>query len=971
MDKYEYNVKSDQIKKLYSRKEYAAAAKIADEIDWRKVKDNSMISRVADVYENNKEYGKAKEILLIAYERSPLGRQLAYRLTILSLRTRDFVEADEFYQDFVEMSPMDVAQYILKYRISKAKGEDTDVLIRILEAYVDVEKDERWQYELAKLYHEAGYVDKCVSMCDDIILWFNNGKYVEKALKLKQMHKALTPEQQNKLDKKDTKGIPNISNTDTDKKNEKITEQIPDSDKMVRQPVNDNTLQNIILKGNIREQERTVHGVTGILKGLDNLLENGKTDRIEPVKTEVQGKQTEPAEDFSVVEESVTEEREPVLAVRELSVQEKIDAALAEDTDANAVNAALEAIKAAEQAAIEAQKAAEVAQRLAKEAQLKAQAAEMAALHETMPEPEEDEEEDIYAGLSGEEISQQLEEDDELKGDVEIDSKDVIEIFEFDEKKDGKCSHIGEELTKTAEIDIDEINLQLEKTEQNVYDTANIQAALAMSMEKIMEIEASGVKEARNPFEQKTEDTSEDFRQRDMETLKEAEAEENLLEPIQETAEPESIESVESTMPEDSEKPEQTEFLESVESRIEESEKTDAVQLDISNDPTKVIDREAINRALERQKELFSKVSGEEDYDLEVPMEIDDQIEGQMTIEEVLEEYERRKDAARHTAQMAAAIEAVKAEMEAEEQAMANQELNADNHSEIKSDDSDHSQPEANSDTVGTTENRKEEKSKEIDLQALNKHKIPEAFSNMFGDFLTFEGMEERIADTLNNLINNFVMDGTSRTNNVIITGNNKVGKTTLGLSIIKAANRGRQRSGRKVAKVKATALNKRGVSTAMMQILGTDLIIEQAGNLMPNTLVDLMTVMKSYTEEMLIILEDDKAAIDRILENMPDLKQLFNNRLDIVEFEINDLVKVAKAYAQREHYTIDDIGTLALYAKIDDINGRNQGMTFEEIEEIIDDAIDHANRFTFGKLIGKLRKNKSGMGILTEEDFL
>ena len=178
MDKYEYNVKSDQIRKLYSHKEYEAAAKIADEIDWRKVKDNSMISRVADVYENNKEYSKAKEILLIAYERSPLGRQLAYRLTILSLRTRDFVEADEFYQDFVEMSPMDVAQYILKYRIAKAKGEDTDILISILEAYVEVEKDERWQYELAKLYHDAGYEDKCVSMCDDIIVWFNGGKYV-------------------------------------------------------------------------------------------------------------------------------------------------------------------------------------------------------------------------------------------------------------------------------------------------------------------------------------------------------------------------------------------------------------------------------------------------------------------------------------------------------------------------------------------------------------------------------------------------------------------------------------------------------------------------------------------------------------------------------------------------------------------------------------------------------------------------
>lgn len=908
MDKYEYNVKSDQIRKLYSHKEYEAAAKIADEIDWRKVKDNSMISRVADVYENNKEYSKAKEILLIAYERSPLGRQLAYRLTILSLRTRDFVEADEFYQDFVEMSPMDVAQYILKYRIAKAKGEDIDILINILEAYVEVEKDERWQYELAKLYHDAGYEDKCVSMCDDIIVWFNGGKYVEKAMKLKQLHKKTTVKQQNIPDEKEAENIPDIAEVSEQKK----------------QPVSDNTLQNIILKGNIREKEKSVEGITGILKGLDSLME-----------------ETETPEEVNQ-QEKAEMESEP--ANQDLYVQEKIDAALADDTDASAVNAALEAIKAAEQAAYEAQKAAEVAKRLAREAQLKAQAAEKATMQEAAPDlnidddDDNEDEDDIYAGMSGEEISRQMEEEDILKGDAEIDAKDVIEIFEFDEKKDGKCSHIGEELTKTAEIDIDEINFQIEKTENNIYDTANIQAALAVSMEKIMDMESSKAEEARNPFEPNLEET--------------AEPQENEPEKVESAAEISVAEEIESAAEQ-----EEPEITDSMQTEITEPEQAEAINLE----PTKVIDREAINRVLARQKEIFSKVSMEEDIDLDEPMEINDQIEGQMTIEEVLTEYERRKEETMHTARMAEAIEAVKAEMAAEEQEMSEQKQQTDGADYI----------EVRQDTVQTEEKAVDKKPNDIDLQALSQHKIPETFKNMFGDFLAFEGMEEKIADTLDNLINNFVMDGTSKTNNVIITGNAKVGKTALGLSIIKAANRGRKRKRRKVAKVKATALNKRGVATAMMQILGTDLIIEQAGNLMPNTLIDLMTVMKSYTEEMLIILEDDKAAIDRMLDNLPDLKVLFNNRLDIMEFEINDLVKVAKAYAEREHYIIDDIGILALYAKIDDISGRNQGMTFEEIEEVIDDAIDHANRFTIGKIIGKLKKNKLGMGVLTEEDFL
>lgn len=932
MDKYEYNVKSDQIRKLYSHKEYEAAAKIADEIDWRKVKDNSMISRVADVYENNKEYSKAKEILLIAYERSPLGRQLAYRLTILSLRTRDFVEADEFYQDFVEMSPMDVAQYILKYRIAKAKGEDTDILISILEAYVEVEKDERWQYELAKLYHDAGYEDKCVSMCDDIIVWFNGGKYVEKAMKLKQLHKKASVQQEITVEKE-------IEKTP-------VIAVVPEETK---QPVSDNTLQNIILKGNIREKERSVEGITGILKGLDNLM-----------------KETEEQEEVKQQAEAVMKP-EPV--IQNLSVQEKIDAALADDTDATAVNDALEAIKAAEKAAYEAQKAAEVAKRLAREAQLKAQAAEKAAMHEDisdsdMDDDDEEDENDIYTGLSGEEISRQMEEEDILKGDVEIPPKDVIEIFEFDEKKDGKCSHIGEELTKTAEIDIDEINFQIEKTENNIYDTANIQAALAVSMEKIMDMESSNADEARNPFEPNTEEA-------EVPQEEELQPEESETEKAESADGSEVLQAVESAV-EQAPVEEVTESAVSEETEIPKSGKTESVSGDINLERTKVIDREAISRVLARQKEFFSKVSMEEDIDLDEPMEINEQIEGQMTIEEVLTEYERRKEETMNTAKMAEAIEAVKAEMAAEEQEVLNQkQAEPVVHIEVKQETEMVQKAEEPAVPEKATETAVPGKANDIDLHALSMHKIPEIFKNMFGDFLTFEGMEEKIADTLNNLINNFVMDGTSKTNNVIITGSAKVGKTALGLSIIKAANRGRKRKRRKVAKVKATALNKRGVSTAMMQILGTDLIIEQAGNLMPNTLIDLMTVMKSYTEEMLIILEDDKAAIDRMLDNMPDLKDLFNNRVDIMEFEINDLVKVAKAYAEREHYTIDDIGILALYAKIDDISGRNQGMTFEEVEEVIDDAIDHANRFTIGKIIGKLKKNKLGMGVLTEEDFL
>ena len=263
-----------------------------------------------------------------------------------------------------------------------------------------------------------------------------------------------------------------------------------------------------------------------------------------------------------------------------------------------------------------------------------------------------------------------------------------------------------------------------------------------------------------------------------------------------------------------------------------------------------------------------------------------------------------------------------------------------------------------------------EEEKKDPDAYVSVGHRIPENYKDMFKDFASTDTMERGIADTLNNLINNFVMDGSSQTNNLIVTGNAKSGKTTLGLSIIKASNRGRKRSKRRVAKVKATVLNKRGVAPAMTQIIGTDLIIEQAGNLMPNTIKDLMAAMKGYTEEMLIVLEDDKAAIDRMLDNNPELLSYFNNRLDIEELEINDMVKIAKEYAATRFYEIDAMGELALSARLNDISGTNPLMSIEDIQEVIDEAIEHEKKFSFGKIFGKMKKGKGEMSVLTEQDF-
>ena len=1094
MDKYEYNVKSDQIKKLYSRKEFEAAAKIADEIDWYRVKDNTMINRVADIYENTKQYEKAKEVLLIAYERSPLGRQLAYKLTILALRTKNFVEADEFYQDFVEMSPSDVSQYLLKYRIAKAKGEDIEVLIKILEAYIEVEMDERWQYELAKLYHEAGEDDKCIAMCDELELWFNDGKYVDKARELKKLITGVLTEYNKRYAKdnvaksniassnivstEDSKNITSVSNGESDNLevnapnvNAGSIDEYDEDSEDDTQADNWNQVDALgrervskVNEESDEDEEAESEDHTG-MRSLAEAIVAGKEER----KTSKYNKKKDDEEvledNLELLDDNISDDDDEYLD-DEISAEDearananaaaKEVARRAEEAEKNIPKltaeeiAANEALKAAEAAALEAQRAADLARQLVMEAKLRAE-----QVKGTSGTPS-----DKYKGMTADEISKSLESEDMLSGNSDLRKKDsMIEIFEFDKDKEGKVSNIGEELTKTAEIDIDEINIRL-ADENNLYNTANIQAALAKSMEKLMNDE----KKVRNAFEMQIDDDNDEIRptiedddnneirpaiedddsylddddedvyddsadttenvkesenvseveeveeseiinepenvieaENTPETAEENSATENTVN-VEEIKETESIPEVE-TVEEAKDIPEVETIVESDEyskvneesapiEEIRNSEETeevksvetvsdeDEIEDDLIDEPTKRIDRAEINRILNASKNIYQSLpksvfeNTEEEVETKVEMtkpEEDDQIEGQMTLEEVLAEFEDNeanelKENVNETPEEATenADETIDEVLE-----------NANETSEEATENTDETIDEVSENANETSEEATDKSSVASADFVVKNHRIPKEYRSLFNDFVGTGSMEEKIADTLDNLINKFVMDGTSKTNNVIITGSAKIGKTTLGLSLIKAANRGRNRSGRKVAKVKASVLNKRGVALAMTQILGTDLIIEQAGNLMPNTIVDLMIAMKNYTEEMLIVLEDDKAAIDRMLDNSPDLKGFFSNRLDIHEMEIDDMVKIAKDYAEEQFYTIDEMGELALYAKLDDISGRNPVLSIEDIQEVIDDAIAHANRFSLGKIFGRIHKNKDDMRVLSEQDFL
>ena len=203
MDKYEFNIKVEQIKKMVSRGDYETAMKIADTIDWRRVRNVNILSMVATIYEKNQEYQEAKDILLLAFERAPIGKRLLFKLAELAIKEGSFQEAEDYYREFCDLAPDDPRQYILRYLILGAKGAPAEQLIHTLEQYCNIELDEKWLYELAELYAEAGMGELCIMACDKIMLMFGLGKYVEKAMELKIQFAPLTKYQMDLVENRD------------------------------------------------------------------------------------------------------------------------------------------------------------------------------------------------------------------------------------------------------------------------------------------------------------------------------------------------------------------------------------------------------------------------------------------------------------------------------------------------------------------------------------------------------------------------------------------------------------------------------------------------------------------------------------------------------------------------------------------------------------------------------------------------
>ena len=848
MDKYEYRVRTEQMLEYMEQKSYKKAMEIADSIDWRKAKNAAMLCTASEIYEYNGEYEKSREILFIAYDRAPGSRKIVYRLGTLALKLNDVREATDCYEEFIAMAPKDPNQYILRYKILKSQNAPLSQQIEALEEFKKAEYVEKWAYELAKLYHEAGMVAECLEECDDLILWFSEGKYVYQAMELKMKYKPLTPLQQEKYNHRNDEKKPV-------KKVEPVAEKKEEKVENVEEPT----------------VEMKVDEVNAAIS-----LEN--TTKVEAVS----------AEEAEKIEETLVAEEE--------SVEE--EAETIEEAPAEEEAETIEEAPAEEEAETIEETPAEEGTEIIEEAPAEKEA-------ETIEEAPAEEETDIIEEVPAEEEAEASEEPQVLDETEDEDvSKEIFsqsskmsveEILQNWEEKQKENAQLIQEEQERARRDKEKLESQKVEEESILPDD------IRQLMEEL-EAEAAEIKQNKARRE------------------KVEAPEEETVEPL-ETLEEETVETVETKEEEPIEEP--------AEESVQEEEKAEPEE--VEEDP---FDEESFD------EEAFEEVESEDFEEIE-------------EIEEI-EESEGIKLG--DTQAIAISAKALMNDTVVEEP--------------LEKEEQRRPEPSSPFDTAFIVQGRYDlEAQSEIGIKA----GLTEEQKKLFSYFVPVHGMSEQIVDVLENDKRCRTRYGTSRTANLLVVGRKGSGKTVLAVDIVKAIQKNRKLKQGKVGIVTAESLNKKDVSHIIEKLHGGAIIIERASKLNKKTVLELNDLMEEQTGELLVVLEEERRPLDKMLALYPDFKKKFTSRLELPVFINDELVTFAQTYAKENGYKIDEMGILALYSRIDLMQREESIVTVADVKEIMDDAIAHSQKMTFKRFLKKLfgkKKNKSSRIVLQEQDF-
>lgn len=949
LDKEEFRVKLGEINKLVEARDYKGAMQIVDSIDWRRVKNVRTLCVMGEIYAANKRYEESKEIFLLAYHRAPIGKNILYRLIEVSLKMGQISEATEFFDEYREVAGNDNSQYILRYKIARAKNASLNEQIRILEEYKEKEFTERWSYELAKLYYKAGDKQKCLDLCNEMILWFNDGNYVMKALDLKQRMGVLTGEEKEKYEQR---FIPKLIPPEKAKeiRESKETETAGESEYEESRPVTDTIQVDDERDLNSAEtfQEKISKGIRDIFGGHKKAAEEPE-DMEEDVQDESEDSTEEEAEDVQEGEETPEEE---TAATEESAESEETDS---EDTE------------------------------------------------EEIPESEDGEEllssgiENLSGGTAELKAEIQKEAAEPVQTTEQELSQSVAEIMKASQEKESEEPSgvpLNEEGKPDFSATIRMPQLKIPKSMINV-DPENASAAAKIPdaseiFGSIDEIAAEVAKDKETKAETEEE---QEFNLED--TILAAATEQGIDIPEEEKSPDVQMSDVtEETDDEDDldivadefvpEEPDAAD-IEDIMAQISAQQAEDAKQserertrvpdliLDEDEEPVTEEDMQAAEAEFLNGPAGVSKPVEEDAFeDIE---ELTDMPE-ELSLDEAVSE----DDAAEKTAEKLDDVATVVEEETPldEEEEYSTDDVSAQSEAEDDEEDDFISSLTEDMEEDDSEEELTEEEQlerfiediqPEIDPNTIisRKRQLTDEEKQLFTYFVAVPGMKEQLLDVLCD-VQTGAADHTSQTGNVIVMGGRETGKTRLISSLIPAICKELNIEASKVAYIFAEDLNGKNIAEIASKLAGGFLVIENANQLSQETADELDEVMNGNTKGMIVILEDEKIGMRKLIARYPKLAKKFTSMINIPVFTNDELVNFAKVYTMENGFRIDQMGMLALYNLIGVNQKEDQPMCIGTVKTMLDNAMAKAQGGLFKR--SKKRVDRDGFTVLLEKDF-
>jgi tetratricopeptide (TPR) repeat protein len=944
LDKSEYKLRAEEIKDLISRGEYAQAAEIADTIDWRRVKSVMMLCTISDLYKINRRYEDARDMLLLAYERRPGGRTICYSLCELSIKMEEYVQAIEYYKEFVQVAPKDPGRYILQYKLYEAQDVSLEERIAVLEELKKRDYREKWAYELAYLYHRVGLAARCVEECDELILWFGEGKYVIKAMELKMLHQPLTPEQQEKYDHRFDAPGSYIPSQNSVQDNEYSGNQgydqgyTQDGSYDQGQGYDQNYTQDYSQDGNYDQsqgdaQDYSQDGSYDQNQGYvpeDNYDRiSGDTQVYETVQQPTQETSAQPVQDDFDIHvktmdvgqyNTINLQAELAAGLREVLGEEpKEDTAKA--TSDSITRSIVAPMMDSDTESLDYPEIAEVSE------------------DDLEPETEQIEGSEVFFGETGEigDLSQvpEVETEEILPEEpASLKKQDVVpELSKAEVEPEATTpveppKELANVLAQESDGQISLVMPEAESIEKQITGQMNIEDILAEWERKKKENLEKREEEVRQHVLQQTGAMFTEFEQAVRDGLLEKLEKEKAVDADTVTDEVEELEEIADVNDETEEAPAEV---------SEEEPKREPADTDI-------VDTEEVEE-LEEEPAVaeYEEESATEEPDAVVDMEVTQEPAAEIpeVPEETTAEIEEASEETTAETEEASEESAAEAEEEPEEQVV----------------------EEASEDEQPQTPERPTVERDKAKVRALTREE-----RELYAPFIQSKSAREQLVKAIDNI------SLAAYTGNVIITGEEGMDTLSLAKNMIREIQATDSNFSGKVAKISGHALNKKDAAETLNRLQNGALIICKASEMNSKTVDTMYKALQQENQGIVIILEDTRKEIDRFLEKYEKLQESFTSRMDVEALSNDTLVAFGRQYAREREYSIDELGVLALHTRIEDMQTIDHVVTVVDVKEIVDEAIAHANKKTlkhfFDVLFAK-RYDDEDMIILTEKDFV